>query len=253
MVANWKFFKALVAINMSSALNLRVSFLFQMIFMAFNNLVFFTVWWIFFGKFEEVNGWRLPDLEAMYGFASGAYGLAVVFGGGVTDIARKIISGELDSYLVQPKSVLLQLLCSHSRASGWGDIVTALILLGMSGYVNWITAPLILLLLVIAAVVFLGAGVIAQSLSFWFGPMEHLARQMFEFVITFSVYPQTIFPMLFKIFLFTIIPAGFIGFLPVELLRDFRWSLFGVGLGGAIAYIAFSIWFFHRGLQRYES
>lgn len=244
---------SLLGVNFKSSLSLRVSFLTQMVFMAINNLVFFSIWWIFFGKFEEVGGWTLNEIEAMYGFAAGAYGLTVLFGGGVTEISRKIIDGELDAYLVQPKSVLLQLLMSRSRASGWGDILTALVLLFMSEYLTWTSWPLIGLLLVLAAAVFVSAGVIIQCLTFWIGPMEHLGRQLYEFVLTFSVYPQTIFPVAIKVVLFTLIPAGFIGFLPVEMVRtsNYTWVLYGVL--GATIYLFLAVVIFTSGLRRYES
>lgn len=224
-----------------------------MIFMTFNNLVFFCVWWIFFSKFKEINGWHLSELEAMYAFAAGSFGLVVIFGGGIFELSRKIIDGSLDPYLVQPKNILAYIIGSQSRASGWGDILTCIILFSMSGYLTGKNILLIIILLITAALIFLGAGIIAHSLAFWLGPVEQLSRQLFEFVLTFSVYPQTIFPFLFKIFLFTVLPAGFIGFLPVEVLRNFSWELLFFTIFSTIIYLLFASWVFSRGLKRYES
>lgn len=213
------FLFALISTNIKSSLSLRTSFMLQLVFMILNNFVFFAIWWIFFQKFEDINGWTLSELKAMYGFTALSFGMTIVFCGGIGELSRKIVDGGLDAYLVQPKNALVQAIASQSRSAGWGDIISGGILVAWSGYLNWAHLPIILLLVLSATLVFISAGVIAHSLAFWLGPVEHLSRQLFEFVIAFSVYPQTIFPLLFKIFLFTVIPAGFIGYLPVEVLK----------------------------------
>jgi ABC-2 type transport system permease protein len=253
MGRQWSFLWALVSTNIKSSLSLRGSFFLQLVFMTINNLVFFSIWWIFFNRFPEVAGWSLREVEAMYGFTAGAFGLSVIFGGGVSELGRMIVDGELDSYLTQPKNVLLQTIASKSRASGWGDLITALVLLAMSGYLNWKTVPVIFVLLICSAFIFLSSFVIAQSLAFWLGPIQNLARQLSEFVITFSVYPQTIFPFFFKIVLFTIIPAGFIGFLPVEVMRNFGILSFIGTIAASSIYIGLALMVFQRGLRHYES
>ena len=51
-----RFFRELLIMNIKAPTALRTAFLMQMFFMMANNLVYFTVWWIFFGKFKEING-----------------------------------------------------------------------------------------------------------------------------------------------------------------------------------------------------
>jgi len=48
-------------------------------------------------------------------------------------------------------------------------------------------------------------------------------------------------------------PAGFVGGVPVELLRNFSWKGFLIMLGFSIVFFAFSVFVFYRGLRRYES
>ena len=78
-------------------------------------------------------------------------------------------------------------------------------------------------------------------------------RQLWEFLITFSLYPRPLFSGALKFVLFTILPAGFIGFLPVELLRDFTWLGLGAAVGGAVIYSVLAALVFAAGLRRYES
>ena len=61
-----------------------------------------------------------------------------------------------------------------------------------------------------------------------------MANQVMHFIIIFSIYPKTIFTGMIKVVLFTVIPAGLITFMPVELLRDFRWTTWGAVLASAV-------------------
>ncbi|MCO5144193.1 MAG: ABC-2 family transporter protein [Oligoflexia bacterium] len=247
------FFAKLVSLNIQAPMALRTSFLMQVIFMLLNNLVYFTVWWIFFTRFKEINGWGLAEIEAMYALTAASFGTALVFGAGARQIALKIVHGELDTYLVQPKNPLLHQVGSLSQPSGWGDMITATVLLYMSGYGTLVNIPMLLLFVFCGASFFLATAIIANSLAFWLGHVDQLARQILEFVITFSVYPQNIFPAGFKVILFTILPAGFISYLPIEILKSKNY-LWIFGLVAACAfYLALAQFIFYRGLRRYES
>jgi ABC-2 type transport system permease protein len=218
-----------------------------------NNLTFFSVWWIFFQRFPEIRGWRLPDLAALYGITAFSIGFVLVFGGGVRYLARMIVDGELDPLLTQPKSVLLHVLGSNSRPSGWGDMISGFGLVLFSGHAHGTNLALVVLFFATSAIVFFGAAVMAQSLAFWLGPVDNLSWQLVEFVVTFSVYPQTVYPPYLKVVLFTLIPGGFVSYLPVTILRNFQPTLLLTVVAGAIAYGSLAVFVFYRGLRVYES
>ena len=247
------FLGAMVMMNFKSSLALRGAFWLQAGFMVANNLLYFTFWWIFFDRFEEVGGWRISDVAALYGIVAAGFGMAVVFAGGVRDLSRSIVEGDLDAFLTQPRSPLLHALASKTSASGWGDLVSGIGFLMLSGLVTWPTVPIALLAVLISATIFVAAGVILHSLAFWLGRIDNLARQMWEFLVTFSIYPRPIFSGALQLLLFTLIPAGFIGYLPVELVRDFQWSGLAAAVGGALAWAGLAIAVFQAGLRRYES
>jgi ABC-2 type transport system permease protein len=95
--------------------------------------------------------------------------------------------------------------------------------------------------------------VITQSLSFWLGNAEGLAGQFFNALLSFSTYPTVIFNGAVKFALFTVIPAGFIAYLPVQLLREFSLPLLGGLLLFTIGMTAAGWLVFRAGLRRYES
>jgi ABC-2 type transport system permease protein len=248
-----RFFGELISMNVKAPMALRTTFLMQMFFMIANNLVFFTVWWIFFGKFKHVNGWGIQEIAAMYALSAASFGLCIVLGAGSRQIANKIMSGELDTFLVQPKNPLLHQVGSLSQPSGWGDLLSAAFLLHYSGYATPTNLPFLALFVMSGALIFLTTTVLVNSLAFWLGNIDQLTRQVTEFLITFSVYPQTIFPFYFKILLFTVLPAGFISYFPVEILKtgNLHWAL-GV-LAAAAFFATLAHFVFFLGLKRYES
>ncbi|MBT3980493.1 MAG: hypothetical protein HOE90_04020 [Bacteriovoracaceae bacterium] len=250
---NYEFFTHLLKINLKSLTSLRGAFLLQATFMIINNLVFFTMWWVFFKKFKSIKGWEITDLCALYGVVAFVFGVSVIFFGGVRSLAKMIDGGDLDVYLTQPKNTLFYASSSQSHASGWGDVVSGIILLWFSGYLTFGSLPLMLTVLFCSFVVFVCIGILFNSLAFWMGPMDSLARQFYDFVVTFSIYPQVIFSQFLKMILFTVIPGGFIGHLPVSLLREFSWSNLGFLVVGSAGFFILSVVVFNRGLKKYES
>jgi ABC-2 type transport system permease protein len=248
-----RFTAALVVQNLRSSLALRGAFWLQAAFMLLNNLAFFSTWWILFHRFENVGGWNLRDVTALFGMVASGYGLSVVFLGGTRDLARAIDAGELDTLLVQPKPTLWHALASRSNASGWGDLTTGVGMLYVAGALAPAQLPWTFAAIVASGSVFTSAGVIAQSLAFWMRGMETLARQIWEFTLTFSLYPRALFGGGMSILLYTLIPAGFVSFLPVELVRAPSAGVAVAALGAAAFWIALARFVFQLGLRRYES
>ncbi len=244
---------ALISRNVKQSFALRGAFWLSASFMLLNNVLFFTLWWILMARFEHVRGWRLSDVMCLYGISAGGFGCAVILAGGVRDLARKVHDGGLDAWLTQPKSVLMQAVASQTNPSGWGDMASSVLLLSWSGAVELSTLPFLLIGLGCAAVTFIASGVVVHSLAFWLGRTDPLSRALWDFTVTFSVYPPSLFGPWLKLFLFTILPAGLVSYLPVELLKRPSLITLASSVLGTASYAAFAAWFFARGLRRYES
>ena len=248
-----RFAAAVVATNLKASFALRGAFWMQAVFMLANNVLYFVFWWIFFDRFQEIRGWRLADVAALFGLVATGFGATVVFAGGIRDLARTIAEGDLDAFLTQPKSPLLHVVGSSTFASGWGDMCSGLGFLLLSGLVDWRHLPALGVALLCTTVVFAASGVLVHSLAFWLGRVDSLARQVWDFLVTFSTYPRVLFGGALKLLLFTVLPAGFIGYLPVELLRDFHWTGLLAAVSGAVVYAGLAVAVFSAGLRRYES
>ena len=251
--ATLRFARALLATNIKGCLALRGAFLLQAAGMAANNVLFFCIWWIFFDRYDEVRGWRLTDMAGLYGVVAAGFGAAGVLAGGIRDLAASIHEGELDGMLSQPPPTLLYAVGSRSHANAWGDLASGLVFALFSGLVHPQNVLVLGLAIGLSTTMFIAAGILLHSSAFWLGRVGSLARMMADFMVTFSIYPQSIFPGALRLMLFTVIPAGFIGHLPVSLLRDFDPGVLLIAAGGAAVYLALAVFVFHRGLRRYES
>lgn len=247
------FFVQLMATSLRASLALRGAFLMQAAFMAINNLLFFAFWWLLFERFDEIHGWRITDVAALFGVAAAGYGIAMVLAGGLPELARRIEAGDLDAILTQPRDALLMAIGGQTRAAGWGDVSSGIVLIALSGLVSASTWPLAVLAIAIAATVFVASGVVIHASAFWLGRTEAVARQATELLITFSVYPPPLFGSTLKLLLFTVLPAGFVSYLPVQMLRDPSWPAALGATAAAVLYALLAVHVFRRGLRRYES
>jgi ABC-2 type transport system permease protein len=244
---------ALLATNLKASLADRGAFWLQAVLMALNDVLFFCVWWLFFRNVPSVRGWTLVDVYALYGFVALAFGVFCVLAAGTRDFSDRVIKGELDALLTQPRAVLPRIAFSRSGASGWGDVIFGIVLLGLGAHLDPGRLPVLVVLAFVSAFTLAMSAVLANSLVFWVGEMDNLPRQMMEFTIVFSTYPSALFGGALKVVLFTLLPAGLIGYLPVAWIREPSWGALLWALGASLAYALVVLLVFSRGLERYES
>ena len=114
-------------ISIKSAMAYKVSFLVQTIFMFFNNASFLIFWLVIFNHTGNSTDITFNNVLYIWSFSSMGYGIAYFFFGGIQKINEYIISGALDSYLLQPKNVLLNVATSKSSFAACGDILYGLV------------------------------------------------------------------------------------------------------------------------------
>ncbi|WP_426448929.1 ABC transporter permease [Paenibacillus sp. S-38] len=240
-------------LNLAGAMEFRMSFLMTAGMMMVNNTVWILFWGLYFQRFPVVNGWTLQDVMMMWAVSAGGFGLSAVFFGNAYRLASLVAGGQLDVYLAQPKPVLLHLLVSRMSLSAIGDVLFALILYVMFGELSPLGILRFALALLIAMLIFLFFVVAVQSLAFYIGQAEGIGHQLFQAILAFSTYPTGIFSGWGRLLLFTVIPAGFISYLPIGLLReaDLGFTLQALGVSLLLTIVGMGI--FHLGLRRYTS
>jgi ABC-2 type transport system permease protein len=240
--------------NLAAAMEYRGAFVAQCLGMMLNDAFLLIFWAIYFDSFPSVEGWGLRDLLVLWGIVATSFGIGVTIFGNCVRLATLIVQGQLDYFLPMPKNVLLHSLVSRMSLSGWGDLSFGLVALLVAAVTAdpWFL-PLALVLVLLSAAIFIAFGVLVNSLAFFIGNAEAAAMQTREAVTNFSLYPAPIFRGWVRLMLLTALPAGFMGHVPVKILRDFD-----AGWLGLLALFACFSWaaalaVFRRGLRRYES
>jgi ABC-2 type transport system permease protein len=248
-----KFLLAVWQANLQSAMEYRAAFLTQAIGMVLNNFMYFAIWIIFFQRFKDVNGWGLGDMWITFGVLSSAFGLVSLLFGNTFNLSEIIMKGRLDYYLSLPRPVLLHTIASRMIGSGMGDFTYGFISYALSGNLTGDGLLRFVLATLLAATVFASFLILVQSLAFWFGLMTSLTTLLVNAMLTFGIYPITLFDNSAKFILFTIIPAAFMGAVPGDFIRAFTWATLGELFLGAIVFLFLAITVFEIGLRRYES
>jgi ABC-2 type transport system permease protein len=253
MSSNLKFSWALFKTNLKSAAAQRGAFALSMTFMALNNFIVFVFWWVLFGKVPHLRGWHVGDVQLLFGISAAGFGSMQALAGGAMGLSRFIDEGSLEPLLTQPKPTLSYALGCRSQASGFGDFCSGVAFIAMSGYWSWASTPLVVLAVATSAVTFTAACVLFGSLAFWIPRSHVLSRQLLDLTITFSLYPDVLFGGVLRLLLFTLLPAGFIAYVPAALVRSASWTDFALTLLGGALFAWLAGRAFRAGLRRYSS
>ncbi|ASS65922.1 hypothetical protein CIC07_07030 [Paenibacillus sp. RUD330] len=246
LLACWK-------LNLAGAMEFRLSFFMTAGMMFLNNVIWIVFWGIFFTRFPSVNGWGINDVMLMWAVGTGGFGWASMLFGNFSRIASITARGELDVYLTQPKPVLLNVLASRMSLTAIGDFLFGLAIFVYAGELSPGGVLRFMLGLLLAGLIFLFFNVAAGSLAFFIGNAEGIAFQLFNGHLAFTTYPTDIFKGAVRLILFTVIPAGFISYMPIGLLRGWQGDYLLLAIGAAAMIAAGSIGLFYWGLRRYSS
>ena len=247
------FLATYIKLNFQAAFEYRVSFWAQVFAMALNDAMWVTFWALFFSRFPVVRGYEFRDVVLLWSFGAVSFGLGTALFGGGWRYAGLVAQGGLDFFLVLPKPVLLHVLVARMSVSAWGDLLFGLACYLLLARPSPVELAVFLALSLFSATLFIAYAVIVNAAAFWLGSAEGFADQVLNAMLTFALYPGSLFSGAVKVLLFTALPAGVIAWLPVSLIRQWDWSTAALlALGGGLL-IALAVWIFYTGLRRYES
>jgi ABC-2 type transport system permease protein len=189
----------------------------------------------------------------VFGISASAFGLAGILFGNAFNLSDIIVNGRLDYYLSLPRPTLLHVLASRSVPSGMGDFLYGFISYAASGQFTVEGLARFALAVLMATAVFIAFLVTVQSLSFWTGTGGTFTALATNAIITFALYPITLFNQAAKVVLFLVVPAAFMGAVPAGFVRVFSWPTLGLMTLAAVGFLGFAILLFRLGLRRYES
>ena len=251
---NIRYFSNAIKVSIKSAMAYKASFIIQTIFMFLNNASFLIFWTVVFSKTGENVDITFNNVLYIWGLSSFAYGVTYFFFGGIEKINEYIITGGLDSFLLQPKGVLLNVATSKCSFSACGDVLYGIVV-GMIASGGDISKVLMLMVFgTFGGVFFFASEVIFRSLSVWIGDTNAVAdRYVQMFLITFSTYPENIFKVGTKILLYTVVPAAYLAFLPASIIESFSLTKLLIVIAVGLLYLFMAIKLFYKAISCYES
>lgn len=248
-----RFLGAAFSSNLQAVVEYRFSFLVQVFGMMLNNAAFAVFWGALIARTGSVGGYGFTDVMIIWAFTSTSFGIAHVLWGNVRSLGAVILRGELDVYLLQPKDAFLNVLSSRTVVSAWGDLLYGYLVLAFLPGTDPARLALFTLLALAGAVIFASVFSAAESLTFFLGNAGPLSSAVTEFLLSFSLYPETVFDPGMRWIFYTVLPSGFIAFVPLAVYRSLDWPVVPLLYLAAAAYAGGSYWFFRWGLKRYES
>ena len=230
----------------------KVTFFSNIIFMILNNACFIIQWVIIYSLKNNVGGYSFKQILLLWGIAAGTFGVAHFFFKEAFNLSDTINTGKLDAYLIQPKNVLISSITSSVEVSCIGDMIYGWIMLFLYGF-SIKNALLFLFFSITGGLIIASLAVIFGSLSFWFGRVEIVANTINNLMTTFATYPEGIFKGFVKVLFYTLLPIGFVNYIPINLLNEFSLLQFGIVVFITILFIALAFFLFYKGLKRYSS
>lgn len=230
----------------------KVSFITNIVFMILNNASFLIQWVVLYSIKNDIGGYTFKEVLLLWGMAAASYGGAHLFFKKSFSISETIVNGKLDSYLVQPKNVLIAVATSEFEVSAIGDVLYAYIVLFISG-ITLTKFVLFTLFAICGGLIIVDIAIILGSLSFWFGNSDMIADTGNNLMTNFATYPDGIFKGITKMLLFTLIPVGITTYIPVWVMTKFDLKLTIVVITIAVALTTLAFLVFYRGLRKYSS
>jgi ABC-2 type transport system permease protein len=242
-----------VKINFLTAIEYKTSFFLQVFGMILNDIALLFFWWALFKNIGTIKGWSLNDVITIYAVVATGFGFATGIFGNVFRIPYLILRGELDYYLTLPKTPLMHILISKMSFSAWGDVAFGILIyiLIVRGTVGQVV--LFILLSIASSLIFVSFSIIISSIAFYYENAQVIFDEIINSVITFSLYPSSIFADPIKIILYTLIPAGLVGYIPAYILKNFSFKNLAILIGAVILFMIIGLILFNRGLRKYTS
>lgn len=211
--------RALYGSRLRSQASFRLSFLADLGGQALIVAVEFLELWVILSQVGVLGGMTLPQVAVVYGLGALAFGIADLLLGEVDGLSPMIRSGKLETLLVRPVPMLLQISSLDLSLRRLGRILVGLamyvVALGLAGFSP---TPTLLLLAVLAPLA--GAGIFSALLTMA-GAMQFWLIEGREFANAFTyggnyvaTTPGAVFALPMRAFFTFVIPATLVAYAP---------------------------------------
>jgi len=238
--------------NIMKQMTNKVTFLTNIIFMILNDATFIIQWIILFGIKKDFGGYELNNVLVLWGLAATVFGFSRLFFYKAFELPDLIVNGKLDSFLVQPKNVLISVITSDTSISAIGDILYGFIVV-LFCHLSLAQFGLYVLFSITGSIIITAFTIILSCVCFKFVKGDVLVDTLSGAVISFATYPDTIFKNVVKLIFYTIIPVGLTNYLPLHIIIKFDLGSLFIVLGVTVISVILAFVLFNKGLKSYSS
>ena len=250
---NLKLIFSYFKLNLKKEYKYKASFYMQMAMMVLNDLFFIIQWYVIFNLVDNIGGYGFNETMLLFAVAAGGFGVAHMFFYGAWQIKDIVYDGKLDVFLTQPKNILLNVCCSTTDISGFGDIIYSYVVLVIVG-APWYWYLLLLPAIILAGLLYASVYVVWVSFCFHIKRGDAIAKSVEGTLNKAGNYPPAIFTGVVKWLFFTIIPTFFFTFIPAQyffLTPNIWWAIGGISF--TIFWVVLAFVLFKTGLKKYNS
>jgi len=262
----WAIYRRLIAIQMRSQLQYRVSFLLEVLSAGITLSMFFLSLALVFDRFGNLAGWTLGEVAFLWGIVEVSFGLMDMLFSGFdpATFGRRIRQGTFDQLLLRPVNITAQVLGDDFVLRRWGRIFQGMIIFAIAmrlAQIHWTLGKVLYLPWVVVGLICFFGGLFMIGATFTFWTVDSIEAMN---ILTYGgsemmAYPMHIYPDWLRRTFTYIIPAIFLNYYPALFFLEKpdpfhfpRIMLFiapGVGIG--ILLIALTFWRF--GIRHYQS
>ncbi|MCK8059335.1 MULTISPECIES: ABC transporter permease [unclassified Fusibacter] len=221
--------------------------------------------YIIFERFSMIDGWKLPEICLLYGLLHMSFSVVEAVARGFDMFGNLIRTGQLDRFLVRPRSIILQVLGSEFKAANIGRFLQgaipfayAVTSLGIVKLGQW---GLLSMGILNAMIVYFALLLVQATFSFWAVESLEVMNAFTYGGLQMGQFPLSIYEKWFATFFTYIVPIAMTVYFPVLLvLNKVGDSYFGVAKPLAmvstpfcILFLIGSLLFFRFGLSQYKS
>lgn len=212
---------------------------------------------VLFQYTESLNGWTLPHMLVLLGVYYIVQGLEdLIFLPSVSKLMEHVRQGTLDFVLLKPANAQFLVSTRHLEPTQLAGIVVGLAVVGagaarLEAGPSPLDALLFALVLTCGLVLVYALLITIGTLAFWFVRMENLLV-IFQSFIEAGRFPVDIYPGWLRLTLSTVVPIGIAVTVPAQAVAGRADAVALVAMVvAAVAALAFSAWFWRRGLRSY--
>src|SRR6266705_5462378 len=215
---------------------------------------------VLFTKIPALQGWSFYEILFLYAFSLVPLGFFNVVSWNLYEFGDiYIIQGRFDRILLRPIDTLFQVIFEKFRIESLQEVVTGLLVVGISGHrlhLVWSLGEYLWFAMAIVCgdLIYLSVFLILTAVSFWFEDRVGIVPPVFN-MLTFGRYPLTIYNVFIQFMLSWIIPFGFASFYPTTHFLgrvSFAWYFHLVPVV-AIGFSAIAYFVWIRGVRNYSS